>query len=234
MNRIFPGLDPNNASLEASQPQGYAYRIWTDLWGNTTNVDIAVDMHTLTTASDGPMWVYSDYRQPYNERLATLTQADIIKIDPGEPGSIETEWVQNKIPAITLELGPGVSWNHKMITRGFDFVFRLLHDLHLLPSTTATGDEAAPIVPDLSRTFIATNRVNVPSTKSGWAEPLVGVLDDVAKGQEVVRIYNSWGDVIEHVRAPDASRVLQVISDPPVEQGAVVIVLVNNSTSSST
>lgn len=237
LNRVFPGVDPNNASSAATQPEGYAYRIWTDLWGNTTNVDIAVDMHTLTTASDGPMWVYADYRQPYNERLATLTQADIIKIDPGEPGSIETEWVQNKIPAITLELGPGVSWNHDMITRGYDFVFRLLHDLYLLSSSKTTadgndGDEPAPpITPDLSRTYIATNRVNIPATQPGWAQPLVGVLDDVAKGQELVRIYNTWGDVVEHVRAPDASRVLQIITDPPVEQGTVVVVLANNGTS---
>lgn len=171
------------------------------------------------------MWVYSDYRQPYNERLATLTQADIIKIDPGETGSIETTWVDNKIPAITLELGPGVNWNQTLITRGYDFIFRLLRDLHILPST------GAPFTPNLSQTFIATNRVDVPTTKAGWAEPLVGVLEDVAEGQEVVRVYDSWGDVVERVRAPAASRVLQVTSDPAVEQGTTVIVLVNNSTS---
>lgn len=225
LNRIFPGVDPTDPTLVASLPEGYVYRIWTDLWGNTTNVDIAVDLHTLTTGSDGPLWVYSDYRQPYNERLATLTQADIIKIDPGEPGSIETTWVENKIPAITLELGPGISWNQTLITRGYDFIFRLLRDLHILPST------GAPITPDLSQTFIATNRINVPTTKAGWAEPLVGVLEDVAKGQEVVRVYDSWGDVVERVRAPAASRVLQITSDPAVEEGTTVIVLVNNGTS---
>ena len=222
-------MDPSDPSEGAILPEGYAYRIWKNLWGNTTNVDIAVDFHTLTTGSDGPMWVYSDYRQPYNERLATLTQADIIKIDPGEPGSIETTWVEKQIPAITLELGPGVQWNQTLITRGYDFVFRLLRDLAILPSSETINN--TPITPDLSRTFIATNRVDVPCTKAGWAEPLVGALDDVAEGQEVVRVYNSWGDVVERVRAPAASRVLQIITDPAVEQGTTVIVLVNNSTS---
>lgn len=44
LNRVFPGEDPNNSTVAASNPQGYAYRIWNDLWGNTTNVDIAVDL----------------------------------------------------------------------------------------------------------------------------------------------------------------------------------------------
>lgn len=170
------------------------------------------------------MWVYSDYRLPYNERLATLTQADVIKIDPGEPGSIETSWVENKIPAITLELGPPISWRHDLISRGYNFVFRLLKDLQMLPSKK-------PIVPDLSKTYIATNRVDIRCTKAGWADALVGALDDVKEGQEVVRILDSWGNVVERVHAPAASRVLQIKSDPPVEMGSVVIVLVNNSTS---
>lgn len=177
------------------------------------------------------MWAYSDYRLPYNSRLATLAQPDIIKIDPGEPGSIETTWVENSIPCITLELGPPVSWGHDYIQRGQDFVFRLLDDLRMTPAPAGRPRDG-PLVPDLSKTFISTNRVDVPTTKAGWAEALVGVLDDVKRGQEVVRVYNSWGDVLERVRAPDDSRVLQVKTDPAVEQGSIVIVLVNNATSS--
>lgn len=185
------------------------------------------------------MWVYSDYRLPYNSRLATLAQPDIIKIDPGEPGSVETTWVENSIPCITLELGPPVSWGHEYIQRGQDFIFRLLADLHMTPPgstftniTTDTTD--GEIIPDLSKTYISTNRVDIPTTKAGWAQALVGVLDDVVENQALVHVYNSWGDLLETVRAPAGnSRVLQVKTDPAVEQGAIVIVLVNNSTSSS-
>lgn len=94
------------------------------------------------------------------------------------------------------------------------------------PSTFGGGYGA----PDLSKTFIATNRVDVPTTHAGWAQALVKVLDDVKKDQEVVTVYDSWGDVVERVRAPADSRVLQVKTDPAVEQGSVVIVLVNNAT----
>ena len=187
------------------------------------------------------MWVYSDYRLAGNERLAALTQADIIKIDPGEPGSIETSFVANRIPAITLELGPPVTWGHEFIQRGYEFIFRLLADLYMIPSSSSSsssspspGHPISIITPDLSHTFIATNRVDVPCTKSGWAQARVAVLDDVTRGQEIATVYDSWGAVVERVRAPADSRILQVKTDPAVEAGAVVIVLVNNETSMST
>jgi len=41
LNRVFPGKDPLKG---ASIPDGYAYAIWNNLWGNTSNVDVAVDL----------------------------------------------------------------------------------------------------------------------------------------------------------------------------------------------
>lgn len=49
MNRVFPGKDPDDPAEQADNPEGYAYRIWKDLWGNTTNVDVAVDLRTFTS-----------------------------------------------------------------------------------------------------------------------------------------------------------------------------------------
>lgn len=184
------------------------------------------------------MWVYSDYRLPYNARLAQLVRPDIIKIDPGEAGSIETTFVQNGIPAITLELGPPSVWNKSFISRATDFVFRLLADLRM---TSVTGemtdgvDVAAAAATnkqqqDPRNTYVSTNRTDVPTTRAGWAEAHVDVLEDVRQGQEVVTVYDSWGGVVEHVKAPAAGRVLQVRTDPAVEGGSIVLVLVNNGT----
>jgi hypothetical protein len=50
------------------------------------------------------MWIYADYRTPYIFFLAQSMEPDIIKIDPGEPGSIETTSVMHRIAAITFEL----------------------------------------------------------------------------------------------------------------------------------
>jgi predicted deacylase len=43
LNRVFPGKDPLKG---AAIPDGYAYAIWNNLWGNTSNVDVAVDLRT--------------------------------------------------------------------------------------------------------------------------------------------------------------------------------------------
>lgn len=208
---------------------------------------------TLTTGSNGPMWVYSDYDSvPYNARLAQLVQPDIIKIDPGEPGSIETSFVQNRIPAITLELGPPSVWEKSYINRATDFIFRLLTDLHMTPTLTTpttpttstttitTTTKEVVVGQDLTTTstnggtYVSTNRIDIPATRAGWQEAHVDVLEDVRQGQEVVTVYNSWGDIVEKVKAPAAGRVLQVRTDPAVEGGTIVLVLVNNGTATTT
>lgn len=184
------------------------------------------------------MWVYSDYRLPYNARLAQLVQPDIIKIDPGEAGSIETTFVSNQIPAITLELGPPSVWNKPYILRATDFVFRLLADLRMTTTSRTTTETETET--DLSssnnnnKTYVSTNRIDVPATRAGCAEAHVDVLEDVKEGQEVVTVYDCWGGVVEIVKAPAAGRVLQVKTNPAVEGGSVVIVLVNNGTTTTT
>lgn len=198
------------------------------------------------------MWVYSDYSLPYNARLAQLVQSDIIKIDPGEPGSIETSFVQNRIPAITLELGPPSVWNKSFINRATDFVFRLLADLRMTTTTMTTTQGEVDVATnnninnnninnnnnkqqqqDPSKTYVSTNRIDVPSTRAGWVEAHVDVLEDVRQGQEVVTVYDSWGCLVAKVKAPAAGRVLQVRTDPAVEGGTIVLVLVNNGTTTT-
>lgn len=68
--------------------------------------------------------------------MAKLLQPDTLKIDPGEPGSIETTFVRNKVPSITVEMGQAKIWNNSLIDRTVDFVNRVMVDLKLTPSNT--------------------------------------------------------------------------------------------------
>ncbi len=96
---------------------------------------------------------------------------------------------------------------------------------------TGEGKGVKMVEPDLRNTYVATNRIDVPCTQAGWAEAKVRVLDEVHEGQDLATVYNSWGDVVERVKAPRCGgKVLQVRTDPAVEGGSVVIVLVNNAT----
>ncbi|UJO18615.1 uncharacterized protein CLAFUR5_07255 [Fulvia fulva] len=220
LNRNFPG---RNISSGGSLVQSYTDAIWNNVWGNSSNVDVAVDFHPLSTGSNGPLWAYADYGFEGVQRIAELAQPDMIKIDPGEPGSIETTWVQNGIPAITLEIGPANIWNQTLIQRAVDFTFRLLNDLQI-----TSGEEYQP---DLSNIYVATNFSNPRVLYSGWVELDIDVLEDVEEGQVIGRVYNSWGDKVEDLMSQVTGRVLTVLVDPAVEIGASVASIGYNATS---
>ena len=221
LNRLFPGeslLDGGDIA------ENYVYNIWNGVWGNTSNVDVAVDMHTLSTGSDAPFWAYADFRQEGVQRLAELAMPDVIKIDPGEEGSIETTWVASGVPAITLEIGTAKVWRDDYIDRAEQYVYRLLNDLQMLPNSSA------PVI-DLSKTYKATNVSSVNAGYSGWVNVTVGLLEDVQEGQEVAVLYDSWGDVLERMTAAASGRVHTVRTDPAIEEGARVVWVVYNDTS---
>ncbi|KAK4501572.1 hypothetical protein PRZ48_007381 [Zasmidium cellare] len=219
LNRNFPGA---NISSGGSLPETYTDAIWTHIWGNTSNVDVAVDFHTLSTGSLGPLWCYADYRAPGVQRIAELAAPDMIKIDPGEPGSIETTFVDSGIPAITLEIGPANLWNRTLIQRAVDFSFRLMGEYGMLNTTL-------PVV-GLEDTYIATNFSNPRVSYSGWAELDIGVLEDVEEGQVIGRVVSSWGDKLEDIVSEVTGRVLTVLVDPAVEIGASVASIGYNAT----
>lgn len=154
--------------------------------------------------------------------MAELLRPDMIKIDPGEPGSIETTWIQSSVPAITVETGPANTWNRTLIKRTVDFAFRLMDDLKM------TDGEV--VEPDLSGTFIANNFSSTTTSFSGWIEMGVEVLEDVEKGQVIGRVYSSWGDELQQLTAGVKGRVLTVLVDPAVEAGADVAMIGYNAT----
>ena len=64
LNRVFPGT---SIAAGGAIGQSYAYTIWNNVWGNTSNVDIAVDFHTLSTGSIGPLWAVSFDVRDYSD-----------------------------------------------------------------------------------------------------------------------------------------------------------------------
>ncbi|EON61136.1 hypothetical protein W97_00347 [Coniosporium apollinis CBS 100218] len=225
VNRVFPGVAPEDG---ASGPQLLAYNVWNGLWGNTSQVDVGIDLHTLSTGSNSSLWCYADFRLPYVERLAKLLQPNTIKIDPGEPGSIETTFVSAGIPSITVEMGAAKEWRVSLINRAVDFIGRVMEDLAILPASSASG--GAAYVPDLSQTYIITTFEGLASNFGGFVEPLVGVDQHVTAGQQLANIRNVFGDVLQTVTAPVDARIHQIAVDPSTEPGERVVQLAYNST----
>lgn len=143
----------------------------------------------------------------------------------GEPGSIETTFVDNQIPAITVEMGQAKVWNQSLIDRGFDFVNRVLDDLRIIPSNNTDVYE-----PDLSKTYIITTFHDVLSSYGGFVERLVQVDEPVKKEQPIANIRNHFGDILETLYSPEDGRMFQSPRDPSIEPGGSVGEIAYNST----
>lgn len=174
--------------------------------------------------------MYADVRVPYVERMAQLLEPDVLKIDAGEPGSIETTFVEHGIPAVTVELGSARQWTAPFIDRAVAFLGRLMTDLDILAIATEGGGEGGPYEPDLSRTYTGNVFHALTSRFGGFVEPLVSVGDEVSVGQAVAYVRNSWGDLLETVYSPVDARVFQVPSDAATEPGRDAVQLVYYST----
>lgn len=108
------------------------------------------------------------------ERLSKLLQPDTLKMNVGEPGSIETTFVDYKIPSLTVEMGQAKVWNTSLIDRTVAFVERVVLDLHVTPGY-------ATVELDLTDVYIANILHDTYTKFGGLVERLVGV-DDVGGG----------------------------------------------------
>jgi len=220
VNRVFPGV---SAELGGSGPNILAYNIWNYVWGNTSQVDVGIDLHTPSSGGDTSLWCYADWRLPYVERLSKLLQPDTLKVDPGEPGSIETTFVDHGIPSLTVEMGQAKIWNTSLIDRTVDFVHRVMVDLHIAPSNTT-------VEPDLANTYIANTFHDTYTKFGGFIERLVQVDEPVTKGQPIARVRNVFGDILETLVSPADGRMFQSPRDPSAEPGKSVGQIAYNST----
>ena len=132
LNRIMPGTeDKGDAGAR------YNGRIWNRLWAG--NVDMMIDLHTQGTGMEYPLFVYADVRLDKVRALAEAIAPDIIKYDPGEPGSVETEFDKVKIPAITFEIGRAKTWQQDKIIRAIAGVRRVLVTFNMTPPPATPG-----------------------------------------------------------------------------------------------
>ncbi|KAF2033947.1 hypothetical protein EK21DRAFT_57191 [Setomelanomma holmii] len=220
VNRVFPGTA---ATEGGSGPQLLAYNIWNYIWGNTSQVDVGIDLHTPSSGGETSLWCYADFRLPYVERLAKLLQPDTLKIDPGEPGSIETTFVDYQVPSITVEMGQAKVWNNSLIDCVVDFVNRVMVDLKIAPSNTT-------VEPDLSNVYIATTFHDTWSQYGGFVERLVDVDEPLVKGQPIANVRNPFGDILETLISPADGRMFQSPRNPSIEPGGSVGQIAYNST----
>ena len=208
MNRIFPGKRTgNSAELQA-------YLLWNNLWGG--NADYVIDLHTQSTDVGYPLFIYADYRMPAVKKMAELIPADQIKIDQGELGSVETTFDQNKIPAITLEVGQARMYQPELIERADEGINNVMVELNMINGEIGRTAKTFG-------SYVGNEMLSVKATQGGYAEIFVKIGDNVTKGQKIAIQRNPFGDIIQEYTAPASGKVLSIGTGATREPGGMLV-----------
>lgn len=217
-NRIWPGKAEGNAAEQQ------VYRLFNGIW--LGNVDAVIDLHTQSTGTAYPLYIYADYRVAGVKQMAELIPADIIKIDAGEPGAAEQAFNEAGMPSITLEIGAAKSYQPELIARGLAGIDNIMKHYGMLSGKA--GRDAKQ-----QGTFIGNETRSIRALQGGFSEVLVALNQDVKSGQLLAVQRNGFGDVVARYTAPFDGRVASVGTDPLREPGALLVRLIRVNTEPS-
>ncbi|MCA3254425.1 MAG: succinylglutamate desuccinylase/aspartoacylase family protein, partial [Alphaproteobacteria bacterium] len=174
LNRVMPGDEA------ADDPaRRYAGRLWNRIF--RPNADTAVDLHTQSRGTAYVLYAFAEAGRP--QEIARLMRPDIIKLDPGEKGTVENELNRVGIPSITLELGKPDAFDPEMVARGVAGVRNLMIDLRMI--------EGAVTPP--ADTYEANAITVVRTPRGGIARLLVALGAEVEKDQPVAIVTDAFG-----------------------------------------
>lgn len=213
-NRVQPGKETGDSA------QRQAWLVWNHLYDG--NIDIALDFHTQSTGTAYPLFIYADYRANEVQTLAELFPADQIKKDPGEPGSVETTFIEKKIPAITVEVGSPRIFEQDMYERGLAGTMNVLSHYKVIDypiKNTAKTHNA----------YIGTKMISIKAEHGGFAEINVKIGQDVKIGDVVAVQRNSFGDIIKEYKAENEGKVLAIATDVTREPGMLLVRILENN-----
>ncbi|KZL09413.1 Succinylglutamate desuccinylase / Aspartoacylase family protein [Pseudovibrio axinellae] len=209
LNRMMPG-----DATSSNAGSRFSYALWHNLYlGNT---DIFLDLHTQSTGTAFPLFLFADYRNEQVQRLAALQPADQILEDDGIDGSVETELVLAGIPSLTVELGCANVFDPDMTQRGVQGILNTMIDYGMIEGRiNLLGIES----------FVGNDDVTIKADHGGFARILVQINQDVTEGQLLATMTNAFGDITAKHTAPCDGRVLSVCTSPLREPGSTLVQL---------
>lgn len=217
LNRVFPG-NPNGD--DASR---YAYSLWENLL--KPNADLAIDLHSQTSGSAYPLYVFADYRMPDAIQMARLIRPDVILNDPGDPGILETVYNRAGIASITIEVGVGRYTDLEMIDRATKGIVNVLRHYQILAADESLEDERNL---ESNQACVEGNHItSVRAEQGGFVVCHVKLLTKVRQGQLLATQYNSFGDEIHRYYAPLQGTVISHNVESVRAPGSLVVRLIS-------
>ncbi|WP_418114471.1 succinylglutamate desuccinylase/aspartoacylase family protein [Vibrio scophthalmi] len=209
LNRFFPG-DANG-----NEANRFIHALWHHLL--QPNADLAIDLHTQTSGTVYPLYVFADFRLEQAIEMARLTNPDAILNDPGDAGVLETMWNSSGIPSITIEVGMGRYTELALIDRTVKGIFNILKHHELLQG------KVDAVIPCLEGQEITSIRAEI----GGFVIPQVSMMDKVEQNQLVAIQYDNFGDELKRYYAPNGGTVLSYNVESIRAPGSLVVRLIH-------
>ncbi|MBV7297365.1 succinylglutamate desuccinylase/aspartoacylase family protein [Enterovibrio paralichthyis] len=209
LNRHFPG------NANGNEPQRYLHSIWHNLL--KSNAELAIDLHTQTSGTVYPLYVFADFRVADAVNMARLMNPDAILDDPGEAGVLETVWNQNGIPSITVEAGVGRYTDSEMVARTVAGAFNIFTHYGLIEG------EVEAVRPAIESSQVTSLRAE----QGGFVLPQVSLMQTVEKDQLLAVQYDSFGVEEHQYLAPCDGVVLSHNVESIRAAGSLVVRLIH-------
>ena len=209
LNRVMPGSNGAGASLA----ERYAWRVWHHLM--RPNAETTVDLHTQSRGTAYAFFVFAETARA--RAIGRLFAPDVLRLDPGQAGTVENEMNRVGVPAITLEIGYPEIFDAAMNDRAIDGILRLMADMAMIAARDA------PPLPRPDTVFVANNQIAVRTGASGWLRLSVPLGARVTAGQMLGTLTDSFGRTTETYTAPLSGIVSTIPTNPIREPGDMVM-----------
>jgi uncharacterized protein len=209
LNRVMPGRNSGSAGVA----DRYGYRLWHHLM--RPNAETMVDLHTQSRGTAYTFYVFAETARA--REIGRLFAPDVLRLDPGQRGTIENEMNAAGVPAITLEIGYPEVFDAAMNRRAIDGVLRLMADLRMI------APREAPPLPRRDTVFVANNQMAVRTSQSGFLRLSVALGARVTAGQTLGTLSDAFGRTLETYTAPVTGIVTTIPTNPIREAGNMVM-----------
>ncbi|OMJ20068.1 hypothetical protein AYI69_g6362 [Smittium culicis] len=215
LNQYFPG-----DVEELDDVYQFVGILWDNVISNN-NFTAAVDFQTQATGNSACLNVNADVSVNYVKRMVDISGADVVvtKSTDADTGALDDNLAAKGVAAFTYVLANPRVFDNEAIQRGYEFSQRLIADLAIQTSGSRYASPANYVNSD---TLVTDTVDTFYANSGGFVETHVELLDSVKKDQVLATMYDPHGDVVEVFKASNAGKVMELLSDPLREPGALI------------
>lgn len=205
LNHIMPGEQGGNVSSV------YAWRFFDRI---VRQFNYLVDLHTASFGRINSYYIRADMSNAVTRQMALLQNPQIILHNKPSDGTLRGAANALGIHAITLEVGNPNTFQRGMVREGLTGLHNLLHFLQMFDSVIEKSD-VPPVICHSSQWLYA--------DQGGLLSVIPDANTYVAEGEQVARIHNIFGDIVQEYAAPKSGIVIGKEVNPVNQTGGRIL-----------